>query len=156
MQAQSFSTESVVRGLATFWKGASKFDSRRIVPFGAYLAFLSIRTACCHRLGALSVRCMQPDQQQGRLFPSSNSSQVRSIRRWRVFGCLASSTQQINSLRPSGVRSCQSANVSGLNCTAACISFRALWTVPWKKASGTMRFHSPRAEHSQSSRRQVN
>jgi len=35
---------------------------------------------------------MQPDQQQGRFFPSNNASQVRSIRRWRVCGCLASST----------------------------------------------------------------
>ena len=37
--------------------------------------------------------------------PSSSSSRVRRIRRSRVFCCLASSTQQMNSLRASGVMS---------------------------------------------------
>jgi hypothetical protein len=39
---------------------------------------------------------MQPGQQQGRFFPSSNSSQVRRMRRSRVAACFASSTQQMN------------------------------------------------------------
>src|SRR5829696_8067883 len=47
---------------------------------------------------------MQPAQQQGRFFPSNNSAQVRSTRRCRVVSCFASSTQQMNSFRPSGVK----------------------------------------------------
>ena len=83
------------------------------------LAFPSIKTACCHRLGALSVRWMHPAQQHGRFLPSSNSSRVRLMRRWRVAGCFASSTQQINSFRPSGVRFCHSAEIFGSDRTAA-------------------------------------
>jgi hypothetical protein len=101
--------------------------------------FLSIRTACCHRLGGLSLRCMQPDQQQGRLFPSSSSSQARSMRRSRVLACLASSIQQMNSLRPSGVRPCQSAKVAGFDRTAASRSLGALWTVPAENVSVIIR-----------------
>ena len=52
-------------------------------------------------------RCLHPGQQQGRRWPSSSSSWVRRMRRSRVFCCLASSTQQMNSLRASGVMSCQ-------------------------------------------------
>ena len=100
----------------------------------------SIRTACCHRLGALSVRWMQPAQQQGRLFPSSSSSRVRSMRRRRVAGCFASSTQQMNSMRPSGVSSCQRRKASASACTAASRSVPASWTVPCRKAIVTVPF----------------
>jgi hypothetical protein len=72
------------------------------------LGFLSISTSCCHLLGALSVRCMQPTQQHGRFWPSSSSSTVRSILRLRVFSCLAFSIQQMNSFRASGVMDSQS------------------------------------------------
>jgi len=98
------------RGMSTL---ANTPVYRRLFPS------LSIRTACCHRLGALSVRWMQPTQQQGRFFPSSSSSQVRSMRRWRVAGCLASSTQQMNSFRPSGVRFSHRVRTSGFDRTAA-------------------------------------
>ena len=50
-------------------------------------------------------RCLQPGQQQGRRWPSSSSSWVRRMRRSRVVACLASSTQQMNSLRAKGVMS---------------------------------------------------
>ncbi len=48
-------------------------------------------------------RCLHPGQQQGRRWPSSSSSWVRRMRRSRVLACLASSTQQMNSLRAKGV-----------------------------------------------------
>lgn len=49
----------------------------------------------------------QPAQQQGRRFPSLSSVHTRSIRLRLVSGFLASSTQQIHSLRASGVISSQ-------------------------------------------------
>lgn len=52
-------------------------------------------------------RCVHPGQQHGRRRPPSSSSRVRRMRRCRVAACLASSTQQMNSLRPRGVRSFQ-------------------------------------------------
>ena len=52
-------------------------------------------------------RCLHPGQQQGRRWPSSSSSWVRRMRRSRVGCCLASSTQQMNSLRANGVMSFQ-------------------------------------------------
>ena len=51
----------------------------------------------------LSVRWIQPTQQQGRFWPSSSSSTVRLIRLLRVCSCLAFSTQQMNSFRAIGV-----------------------------------------------------
>ena len=48
-------------------------------------------------------RCLQPGQQQGRRFPSTGCSSVLRMRRERVIDCLASSIQQINSLRVKGV-----------------------------------------------------
>ncbi len=45
--------------------------------------------------------------------PSWSSSWVRRMRRSRVFSCFASSTQQMNSLRPSGVMSFQSSSAVG-------------------------------------------
>lgn len=85
---------------------AEAFKRKRYHPF---FPRRSIRTACCQRLGALSVRWMQPAQQQGRFFPCRTSSRVRAMRRRRVADCFASSTQQMNSFRPSGVRLSQSA-----------------------------------------------
>src|SRR5829696_3053370 len=61
---------------------------------------------------------MQPAQQQGRFFPSNNSAQVRSMRRCRVVGCFASSTQQKNSFRPSGVKLSHSIKTFGFDRTA--------------------------------------
>jgi len=81
-------------------EGRRRTPAARKPAYQQFFPFLSIKTACCHRLGALSVRWMQPAQQQGRFFPSSSFSQVRSIRRWRVVACFASSTQQMNSFRP--------------------------------------------------------
>ena len=59
-------------------------------------------------------RCLHPGQQQGRRWPSSSSSWVRRMRRSRVVSCLASSTQQMNSLRAKGVMSCQTSSAVAL------------------------------------------
>ncbi len=89
-----------------------------------------MRTACCHLPGFLSVRWMHPAQQQGRLRPSRSSSTVRLIRRVRVFCCLASSTQQMNSFRPIGVRFSQSTAKSSVSARASFRSSGISWTSP--------------------------
>ncbi len=57
-------------------------------------------------------RCGHPGQQHGRRFPALRSVRTRSIRLSRVSTFLASSTQQIHSLRASGVLSSHQANAS--------------------------------------------
>lgn len=52
------------------------------------------------------------------------------MRRFRVTSCLASSTQQMNSLRAKGVMSCQAANAVELALSAARRSAGNLWTTP--------------------------
>jgi len=59
------------------------------------------------------------------------------MRRCRVVGCFASSTQQMNSFRPSGVRFFQSSKTFGSDRTAARRSSPASWTVPCGKAFAT-------------------
>ena len=53
----------------------------------------------------LSVRCMQPIQQQGRRLPLLRSATTRATCLSRVFCCLTDIVQQIHSLRASGVKS---------------------------------------------------
>ena len=89
-------------------------------------------------------RCLHPGQQQGRRWPSSSSSCVRRMRRARVISCLASSTQQMNSLRAKGVMSFQASSAVMLAINAARRSAGNLWTTPpgtrwlrtgpWKRA----------------------
>ncbi len=75
-------------------------------------------------------RCSHPGQQQGRRWPSSNSSWVRRMRRSRVISCLASSTQQMNSLRARGVMSFQASSAVGLAISAMRRSRGSLCTTP--------------------------
>ena len=77
-------------------------------------------------------RCLQPGQQQGRRMPSDSSSCVRRMRRSRVDGCFASSTQQMNSLRASGVMSVQAASTSrsALNASRRSAGSRCTCTTP--------------------------
>ena len=74
------------------------------------------RPGPCYR--PVRSRCLHPGQQQGRRRPSSSSSWVRRMRRSRVTACLASSTQQMNSLRARGVMSFQAASAVGLAISA--------------------------------------
>ena len=55
-------------------------------------------------------RCLHAGPAAGPTLPSSSSSWVRRMRRFRVASCLASSTQQMNSLRAKGVMSFQAAS----------------------------------------------
>jgi len=55
-------------------------------------------------------RCLHPGQQQGRRWPSCSYFWVRRMRRSRMISCLASSTQQMNSLRAKGMTSLQVAS----------------------------------------------
>jgi hypothetical protein len=75
-------------------------------------------------------RCAHPGQQQGRRMPSSSSSRVRRMRRSRVLSCLASSTQQMNSLRASGVMSFQASSAAGFVINSFRRSPGSLWTTP--------------------------
>ena len=65
-------------------------------------------------------RCLQPGQQQGRRIPSLSSSRVRRMRRSGSSACLASSTQQMNSLRASGVMSFQATRAVASRDQRAC------------------------------------
>ena len=75
-------------------------------------------------------RCLHPGQQQGRRWPSSSSSWVRRMRRLRVGSCLASSTQQMNSLRAKGVMSFQATSAVELAISAVRRSAGSLCTTP--------------------------
>ena len=82
---------------------------RRSVSGGGAGRYLPVRS-----------RCLHPGQQQGRRWPSSSSSWVLRMRRSRVISCLASSTQQMNSFRASGVMSFQASSAAGLAITQVC------------------------------------
>jgi hypothetical protein len=75
-------------------------------------------------------RCLHPGQQQGRRWPSSSSSWLRRMRRSRVVSCLASSTQQMNSLRAKGVMSFQASSAVVLAISASRRSAGNLCTTP--------------------------
>ncbi len=91
-------------------------DATRVRPVADYLPLRS--------------RCLHPGQQQGRRWPSSSSSWVRRMRRSRVISCLASSTQQMNSLRARGVMSFQALSAVGLATRALRRSPGSLCTTP--------------------------
>ena len=78
----------------------------------------------------LRSRWSHPGQQQGRRMPSSSSSCVRRMRGSRVVSCLAFSTQQMNSLRASGVMSFQASSAVGLATSATLRSWGSLCTTP--------------------------
>ena len=75
-------------------------------------------------------RCLHPGQQQGRRWPSSSSSWVLRMRRFRVISCFASSTQQMNSLRAKGVMSLQAASAVEFAISASRRSTGSLCTTP--------------------------
>ena len=78
--------------------------------------------------GALAV--LAPWPAAGSTLPSSSSSWVRRMRRARVVACLASSTQQMNSLRARGVMSFQGSSAVGLATSAFRRSAGSLCTTP--------------------------
>ena len=79
---------------------------------------------------ALGLRCGQPGQQQGLLFPLSKSARNRSICSLLVSGFLKNVIQQIHSLRASGVISSHAASALGAEVRAFCKSAGTLCTTP--------------------------
>ena len=88
--------------------------------------------------GALAV--LAPGQQQGRRWPSSSSSWVRRMRRSRVISCLASSTQQMNSLRARGVMSFQASSAVGWR-SAPCAGLLEACAPPHRALAGCSQGH---------------
>ena len=78
----------------------------------------------------LSVRWMQPIQQQGRRLPSLSSVTVRFMCSSLVFCCLTVTFQQIHSLRASGVRLSHAARAFGLELSTFLRSTGNSCTVP--------------------------
>lgn len=81
-------------------------------------------------LSFLSVRWVQPSQQHGRRLPSLSSGTTRAICSLRVFSCLTNSTQQIHSLRASGVRLSHFLSASASAASALFRSAGNVWAVP--------------------------
>ena len=100
--------EKTRRG-GVFFRGLSLGGSGGVSPatFGrcGSLHFLDglLSMNFCEGLSALSFRWTQPYQQQGRRIPSLSSEHTRSTCSRRFSGCLTEKTQQIHSLRASGV-----------------------------------------------------
>ena len=84
----------------------------------------------CEGLRGLSFRCMHPAQQHGRRIPSFSSEHTRLICSCRVFGCFTEITQQIHSLRASGVISSHVARALGSDARAFRKSTERLCTTP--------------------------
>src|SRR5271166_3882269 len=97
--------------------GQHNDDALGAVALGFPLVRYGQHPADCYL--PLRSRCLHPGQQQGRRWPSSSSSWVRRMRRSRVTACLASSTQQMNSLRARGVMSFQASSAAGLAASAS-------------------------------------
>lgn len=81
---------------------------------------------------------MQPGQQQGRRTPSANSVYVRSMRRSRVSMSFALSTQQIHSLRASGVILFHASRADALAINAFFKSAGIACGVPWGRVMRVM------------------
>src|SRR5262245_8923011 len=94
-----------------------------------FLALL-LRTNFCEGLNALSVRWVQPYQQQGRRTPSLSSDTTRSTCSFLFSGVLTEIVQQIHSWRESGVRSSQAANALASEDRAFRKSVGSSWATP--------------------------
>ncbi len=85
---------------------------------------------CTEGLTGLSVRWVQPIQQQGRRIPCFSSMIVLLTCSFLVSSFLTNITQHIHSLRASGVRSCHLENAAGSADKARLKSKGILCTVP--------------------------
>jgi hypothetical protein len=89
-----------------------------------------LSTYCTEGLIGLSVRWMQPIQQQGRRIPSLSSVRTLSTCCLLVSGFLTEIVQHIHSLRASGVRSSQTASAAASGARAFCRSSGSSCTTP--------------------------
>src|SRR6202022_3725155 len=99
-----------------------------VAHFDALLRLLS--TQRTEGLSSLSLRWMQPSQQQGRRFPSNSSDCNRWMCWLLVSAFFGQSTQQIHSLRARGVRSSHAARAFGLAIKTRLKSIGTVWTTP--------------------------
>ena len=97
--------------------------------FRDFLFFL-LSTACTEGLTVLSVRWMQPIQQQGLRTPSLSSLTSLLMCSFRVSSFFTEITQQIHSLRASGVTSSQAARAALSEARAFRISSGSVCTLP--------------------------
>lgn len=107
---------------------AIKFGSLAVNNYLDLRCLLS--TYCTDGLIGLSVRWIQPYQQQGRRIPSLSSVRVLSTCSFLVSGFLTEITQQIHSLRASAVRSSHAASASGSEVKTSRKSAGILCTTP--------------------------
>lgn len=92
-----------------------------------------LRAHCTDLLIGLSGRWIHPIQQQGRRFPAGNSVRILSMWFFRVSSFLLVTTQQIHSLRASGVSPSHAAWILELAVRTFLRSSGTLWTVPLDK-----------------------
>jgi hypothetical protein len=98
-------------------------------------------TDCIEGLTCLSVRWIHPIQQQGRRIPSLSSARVLSTCSFLVSGFLTEITQQIHSLRDSGVRLFHIESASGSEARASRKSGGTLCTTPVEIFTLLIRFN---------------
>ena len=141
--AYSLLRSRVARAFACLMLSQSAFDVGRnpgversvgtfenVYKIHFYFLAVLLSTNFCERLNSLSSRCMQPAQQQGRRIPPFILEIPFLIRISRVSAFLPEITQQIHSLRASGLISCQRAFTAGVAAMAARRSGGSLWTTP--------------------------
>src|SRR6266702_8428166 len=104
--------------------------SMKAIIYDDFLDCLSSTTYCTEGLTALSVRLIQPYQQQGRCIPSLSSVHTRSTCCLLVSGFFTEIAQQIHSLRARGVRSSHEALASASAARVFRKSSGKSWTTP--------------------------
>src|SRR2546427_8767125 len=102
----------------------------KAIIYDDFFECLSSTTFCTEGLTALSVRWIQPYQQQGRRMPSLSSVHTRSTCCLLVSGCFTEIAQQIHSLRARGVRSSHEALASASAARVFRKSSGKSWTTP--------------------------
>lgn len=124
---------------------ASKQHRRKRCCFYADL-FRRFITNFWEELIALSVRCMQPTQQQGRRLPSVSSATVRSTWFFLVAAPLTVIVQHIHSLRARGVISSHAASALGEERSALRKSAGSWCTTPLAIFEFVIYVYYPRAQ----------
>src|SRR5207237_7770405 len=102
----------------------------KAIIYDDFFECLSRTTFCTEGLTALSVRCIQPYQQQGRRMPSLSSVRTLSTCCLLVSGFFTEIAQHIHSLRARGVRSSHEALASASEARVFRKSSGNSWTTP--------------------------
>src|SRR5256885_6397218 len=102
----------------------------KAIIYDDFFECLSSTTFCTEGLTALSVRWIQPYQQQGRRMPSLSSVRTLSTCCLLVAGCFTEMVQQIHSLRARGVKSSHIVRASASEARVFRKSSGKSWTTP--------------------------